>query len=47
MVEVSKDGFDVAEHREVALVVGIIPTKGDSAEKGASPIGGYFVTRVG
>ena len=47
VVEQAKDGFDVAGYGEKAPVVGIIPPMGDSTEKGAGPISGDFVTRVG
>ena len=40
MVKTTKDGLDIAGHQEVALVIGVIPPKGDTAEKGVGPIGG-------
>ena len=46
-MESAKDGFDVAGHGKKILVVGVIPLKGDATKKGAVPIGGYLVTRVG
>ena len=47
VMEAAKDSFNVARHGEEALAIGIIPMKGDSAEKGASLIGGCFATRIG
>ena len=47
VVEAAKDVFNVAGHGKDTFVVGIIPPKGDATEKGAGPISGYLVTRVG
>ena len=47
VVKTTEDGFSIAGHQEIALVVGIIPPKCDSAEKCEGPVGGYFVAGVG
>ena len=47
VMKATEDGLNVAGHGEVALVVGIIPPQGDTTEKCAGPVGGYFITGVG
>ena len=47
MMKATKDGLNVAGHGKIALVVEIIPPKGDTTEECAGPVGGYFITGVG